>query len=85
MPDTDAYWRLLADPRVLPSSVPLHAQVLYCRFQEHHCLHPDDPLISGTDPSGLGDDFLNAWIPRGFTLRNLDVSRTRASVICLKS
>jgi len=72
IPDMDAYLRVLADPRVLPSSVPLHAQVLYCRFQEHHCLHPDVPLVSGTDPSGLGDDVLNAWIPRGFTLQNLD-------------
>jgi hypothetical protein len=75
MPNVDAHWQALVDPRVPSISVPLHCGPLFCRFQEHHCLHPDTPLSAGTAASGLGDDVLNAWLPRSFNVMKLEVSQ----------
>lgn len=43
-------------------------------LREHHCLVDQLPLMSGPDPDQIGDDPLNAWIPRGTTHEERDVS-----------
>jgi hypothetical protein len=55
-----------------PAAVVIHHKPLYWKLQEHHCLHPDEPLLPGIDDMD-GDDFLNAWLPQGITVTHLEV------------
>ena len=43
-------------------------------LREHHCLGEEIPLMVGLGPDGVGDDPLNAWIPRGTTFDERNVS-----------
>ncbi|KIK03002.1 hypothetical protein K443DRAFT_131626 [Laccaria amethystina LaAM-08-1] len=54
-----------------PAAVVIHHKPLYWKLQEHHCLHPDEPLLPGIDDMD-GDDFLNAWLPQGITVTHLE-------------
>ncbi len=70
----DNYLRMLqGDTRVDANSVPMLARPLYWDLQEHHCLQPTEPLSPGADEYE-GDDVLNAWLPRGFSLTKREVS-----------
>lgn len=72
-PPLEEHMCLILDSRFALASVPLLARPLYANFHEHHCLTPDLPLLPGDDKNG-GDDILNAWLPRGFTIKHLEVS-----------
>ncbi|KAH7884774.1 hypothetical protein F5I97DRAFT_1500273 [Phlebopus sp. FC_14] len=65
VPDIHRHMNAIMDPRLPPMSVPLVQERIACRFEEHHCLTSNDPLVAPPCPSGLsGEDILNAWLPR---------------------
>ncbi|KAL7285040.1 hypothetical protein ACG7TL_000131 [Trametes sanguinea] len=41
-------------------------QPVYVRFSEHHCIEPENPVPTGRDADGLGDNVQNAYFPRNF-------------------
>ncbi|CDO73394.1 hypothetical protein BN946_scf185013.g28 [Trametes cinnabarina] len=41
-------------------------QPVYVRFSEHHCIDPELPVPTGSDPDGLGDNVQNAYFPQPF-------------------
>ena len=55
------------------NAVPLFQKPLYWTLREHHCLSPDETLSIGVHESGV-DDILNAWLPRGYSLEEDEVS-----------
>jgi hypothetical protein len=75
MPEVEPYWNLVANPRLSCRSVPVFYRPLDMRLQEHHCLQPDVGFPRGVDASGCGDDILNAWLPRGTIVKNLEVRK----------
>jgi len=72
LPEVEPYWRLVTNPRRSCSSVPITHRPLFMRLQEHHCLAPNVRLPPGIDSSGWGDGILNAWLPQGIVVRNLE-------------
>lgn len=43
-------------------------------LREHHCLGDEVYILAGEGPDGIADDPLNAWIPRGTTFEEHNVS-----------
>jgi len=72
LPEVEPYWNLVVNPSLPRSSVPIGYRPLNMCLQEHHCLKPDVRIPAGTDASGLGDDILNAWLPHGVVVTNLE-------------
>ncbi|KIJ62839.1 hypothetical protein HYDPIDRAFT_93726 [Hydnomerulius pinastri MD-312] len=65
VPDVQAHIHAVMDQRIHPTSVPLVQERLSCRFEEHHCLPFNEPLVAPLCPGELsGEDVLNAWLPR---------------------
>ncbi|KAH7920230.1 hypothetical protein BV22DRAFT_1040065 [Leucogyrophana mollusca] len=64
VPDPQAHLNVLVNPRGPTQNVPLYHERLACRFEEHHCLSPDEPLTAPSDAKGWGEDILSAWLPR---------------------
>jgi hypothetical protein len=78
IPDIGALTSIILHPHESPFSVPLQHKPLYWKLQEHHCLREDEALSSGVGDLD-DDDFLNAWLPRGISVKYLKVS---ASYFC---
>lgn len=72
-PGFSSYLDLLDDSSRSTLHVPIYQQPMYLHLQEHHCLHPSDPLPISIDDTSF-DDILHAWLPRGLDLRRLEVS-----------
>ncbi|KAF9238529.1 hypothetical protein BU15DRAFT_88368 [Melanogaster broomeanus] len=64
VPDFQAHINAVVDQRVPSTSVPLVQERLSCRFEEHHCLSFDEPLLAPPCPGSEGEDVFNAWLPR---------------------
>ncbi|KAF8840207.1 hypothetical protein BDN67DRAFT_968916 [Paxillus ammoniavirescens] len=65
IPDMNAHIAAVMNERIPPTSVPLVQERLSCRFEEHHCLMFNEPLLAPPCPSELGgEDIFNAWLPR---------------------
>lgn len=64
------------NPATDPASVGMSLDRVQFKFQEHHCLAPDQPLIPGTDASGYGDDILNAFLPDDVDYKDVEVCST---------
>ncbi|KAF9460340.1 hypothetical protein BDZ94DRAFT_1284000 [Collybia nuda] len=69
VPSFEEYLIYIINPRSSPFSVSLYHQPLYWTLQEHHCLHREDMLSTGTGDME-DDDFLNTWLPRGTTVKH---------------
>lgn len=69
---------MLGNPAIVPSSVALSQDRISLEIQEHHCLSPDEPLNTGTDATGLGDNILNAFLPEGTIITHVQVSKCQS-------
>jgi len=54
-----------------PASVPLIDMRVSFDLKEHHCF-TNTPLAPGVSTDGVGDDVLNAWIPRGVLIEQTE-------------
>ncbi|KAF9500079.1 hypothetical protein BDN71DRAFT_1486769 [Pleurotus eryngii] len=70
-PGFSSYLDLLNDSSRCSLHVPIYQQPMYLHLQEHHCLHPSDPLPISIDDTNF-DDILHAWLPRGLDIRRLE-------------
>ncbi|KAF4571077.1 hypothetical protein EYR36_001653 [Pleurotus pulmonarius] len=70
-PGFSSYLDLLNDSSRSTHQVPIYPQPMYLHLQEHHCLHPSEPLPISIDETSF-DDILHAWLPRGLVLRRLE-------------
>jgi len=53
-----------------------------CRFEEHHCLRFNEPLVAPACPTCFGgEDILNAWLPRDLRVVRKAVSMPSPSEI----
>lgn len=62
---------LVPDPRaylnhhIPPTALGMSHERIACRFEEHHCLRFNEPLVAPACPTCFGgEDILNAWLPR---------------------
>ncbi|KAF5341371.1 hypothetical protein D9758_012282 [Tetrapyrgos nigripes] len=66
----NVHMELISNPRRSVDAVTIFRQPLYFSLQEHHCLHPDEPIDIGFDEFG-DDNLLNAWLPNDFRIDTL--------------
>jgi len=65
---------LESDQRQRQLNIPLNYFDAEMELHEHHCLGDEIPTLPSVTPDSIGDDPLNAWIPRGATLNQRNVS-----------
>lgn len=69
----EQYMTNILNPQNPSASVGIGHNHIAFELQEHHCLSPNEPLYTGTDEAGFGDDILNAYFPKNMSVKQLEV------------